>query len=73
MKHRAPGPSRVRAVAELTAWPPPAGIAEYRSHRSIVTLDGPMGLDVQVRRCQAALLTGRPITDTTSMSRYTDR
>ncbi len=28
--------------------------ADYRSHRTIVTLDGLLGLDVQVRRCQSA-------------------
>jgi hypothetical protein len=28
--------------------------ADYRSHCTIVTLDGPLGLDVQVRHCQSS-------------------
>lgn len=37
--------------------------ADYRSHRVVVTLDGPTGLDIQVRRCHAegCALSGVPV------------
>lgn len=53
MKHRAPGPTSGRSVAlaELAAWPPPAGIAGFDVRRSDAALDP--------REEQAVVLTER--------------